>query len=83
VLSEQSVLIAYQGKPLVSGLPVWWRVRVWDQAGTASAWSRIAHWSMGLLNPEDWQAKWIGHEETSVYKRPRSPFQLLRKARWT
>ncbi|MCC6860366.1 MAG: glycoside hydrolase family 78 protein, partial [Bryobacterales bacterium] len=32
--------------------------------------------------PGDWQGKWIGWEEKGVYKNPRSPFQLLGKARW-
>ncbi|MCC6860001.1 MAG: hypothetical protein IT158_15645, partial [Bryobacterales bacterium] len=82
VESDQSVLVPYQGRPLTSGIEVWWRVRVWDQSGAASAWSRAARWSMGLLQPGDWQGKWIGWEEKGVYKNPRSPFQLLGKARW-
>ena len=82
VSSDQSVHIAYQGKPLVSGQPVWWRVMVWDQAGQASAWSETARWSMGLLKPEDWKGKWIGRDEKTYYKDPHSPFQWLRDAQW-
>jgi alpha-L-rhamnosidase len=33
---------------------------VWDKDGRASDWSGPAMWSMGLLAPEDWKAKWIG-----------------------
>jgi alpha-L-rhamnosidase len=60
VLSDQSLHIAYAGRPLVSQQVCWWKVRVWDQAGQPSPWSQPARWSMGLLKPEDWKAKWIG-----------------------
>ena len=42
-------------------------LRVWDRGGNISQWSQPAFWSMGLLNPNEWTAKWIGvpwqHEE--------------------
>ena len=37
---------------------------------------------MGLLKPEDWKGKWIGLDETGLYKRPGSPFHNLDNARW-
>ena len=59
--SSQMSQIAYAGKPLVSNQPCWWKVRVWDQAGNASAWSPAAQWTMGVLKDADWAgAKWIG-----------------------
>lgn len=82
VASDQSVHVVYQGKPLASGQPVWWRVMVWDQDGKPSAWSETARWSMGLLRPEDWKGKWIGRDEKTYYKDPHSPFQWLREAQW-
>ncbi len=51
--------IAYAGKPLRSDESGWWKVRVWDGNGEASDWSAAAHWQMGVLDPADWQAKWI------------------------
>jgi len=60
VLSDDSLHVAYAGQPLVSQQFCWWKVRVWDEAGQPSSWSEPARWSMGLLNPEDWKAKWIG-----------------------
>lgn len=59
VASSQSSRIRYAGKELSSGERVWWKVRVWDQAGTASAWSEVATWEMGLLSPDDWHGKWV------------------------
>jgi len=33
-----------------------------SSSGKPSAWSRAAGWSMGLLKPDDWQARWIGYD---------------------
>ena len=38
VNSDQSVNISYEGPALESGRRYSWQVRVWDQAGKASAW---------------------------------------------
>ena len=62
VESDRSIQVPYEGKPLASGMPVWWKVRVWDNNGKPSAWSEPAFWSMGLLKAEDWKGKWIGLE---------------------
>ncbi len=63
VASDQSQLVRYRGRTLASRQACWWKVQVWDQDGKASDWSQPAEWSMGLLAPEDWQAKWIGYDE--------------------
>lgn len=61
VSSEQSVLVEYGGKPLGSRMRCHWKVRIWDQDGKMSAWSKPAEWTMGLLTPGGWgNAKWIG-----------------------
>ncbi|MGB7590176.1 MAG: alpha-L-rhamnosidase N-terminal domain-containing protein, partial [Terriglobia bacterium] len=60
VESDKSIHVPYEGKPLGSGMQVWWKVRVWDNDGKPSAWSEPAFWSMGLLQAEDWKGKWIG-----------------------
>ena len=63
VVSSDSAQIVYAGKPLVSRAVAFWKVQVWDQRGKASEWSAPAEWSMGLFEPDDWQAKWIGRDE--------------------
>ncbi len=60
VNSEQCNRVEYAGTPLLSRMDCWWQVRVWDKDGIASEWSKPAFWRMGILNPSDWSAKWIG-----------------------
>jgi alpha-L-rhamnosidase len=63
-LSESSILISYDGIPLISGNKYYWKVKVWNQDNDESAWSEISTWQMGLLNETDWSnAQWIGYEE--------------------
>ncbi len=59
VVSDQSIQIEYAGQPLESRMECHWKVRVWDKAGKASDWAKPARWTMGLLQAEDWSAKWI------------------------
>lgn len=62
VPGSDSVEVAYRGGPLRSEQTYFWRVRAWDERGTAGAWSEPARWETGLLNGErDWAgARWIG-----------------------
>ncbi len=62
VQSSETSQIEYEGKPLGSEQECWWKVRVWDENGNASPWSEPAYWTMGLLEREDWQGKWIGYD---------------------
>ena len=59
VVSNQSVGVTYAGAPLASGQRCFWKVKVWDNDGTASEWSAPAFWEMGLLKASDWKAEWI------------------------
>ena len=59
VLSDESAHVEYAGQPLPSRAECFWKVRLWDRDGKASSWSTPAKWTMGLLEPSDWQAKWI------------------------
>ncbi len=60
VESAETAGIVYAGKPLCPNTAVFWQVRVWDENNKASEWSGPATWTMGLLAPSDWSAKWIG-----------------------
>lgn len=76
VMSSQSVMVPYAGTALQSGTQYQWQVKVWDNAGNASAWSNIARFGMGLLNASDWKAQWIeaGFTEDSI-NRPAQYFR--------
>ena len=67
VISDQMAYIAYKGKALVSGQKCWWKVRIWDQTGHQSAWSKAANWTMGILNKNDWKASWISAPGAEKY----------------
>jgi len=71
VASVQSIQVEYTGKPLVSRLHCYWKVRIWDQDGKPTGWSTPAHWSMGLLKPEDYKARWIGVSQSEVTDWPK------------
>jgi len=60
VVSGEQNQIQYAGKALASNQDYHWRVRVWDSNDSPGPWSRPARWSMGLLEPSDWKARWIG-----------------------
>ena len=81
IASDQSIHVAYAGSPLGSRQECFWQVRVWDKSGEPTAWSKPATFSMGLLAPTDWQAKWIGYDEpvaTTNEFRP-LPARMLRR----
>ena len=66
VAADETIHIPYGGGELKSLQQVFWKVRVWDANGKSSSWSEPASWTMGLLNPTDWQAKWIRAADTNI-----------------
>src|SRR5262245_46203243 len=62
VTSDATSQIVYSGKPLVSRTRCFWKVRAFNGDGEPSSWSAPAIWSMGLLEPAEWKAKWIGYD---------------------
>jgi alpha-L-rhamnosidase len=66
VPANQTIQIAYQGKPLASRQACFWKVRIWDQNDKPSQWSSPARWVMGLMARGDWSAQWIGDKLPSV-----------------
>ncbi|MEV7325691.1 family 78 glycoside hydrolase catalytic domain [Streptomyces sp. NPDC093970] len=61
VASDRQLDIAYAGAPLKSLTRYFWRLRVWDTQGRASAWSEPAWFETGLLAPaQEWSAAFVG-----------------------
>ena len=83
IASAQSLHIHYAGKPLVSCRQVFWKVKIWDESGSAGRWSKTATFTMGLLQEGDWQAKWIGNYLGNTQASPllRREFKVERKVK--
>jgi len=60
VKSDDSYNIQYSGPALSSRTRYYWEVRVWDNYGSASAWSTPAWFETAFLNPSQFQGDWIG-----------------------
>ena len=59
VSSDASIQIPYNGKNLMSRTKCFWKVKVWC-GKDESSWSKTAAWQTGLMEDNDWKAKWIG-----------------------
>ena len=59
VESEEQLHVPYAGRALHSAEQVFWKVRVWDGEDRPSPWSAAATWTMGVLEPDGWPARWI------------------------
>lgn len=70
VTSDQSVNVVYKGAKLRSRMRCFWKVRIWDKDGVLSHWSPAGIWTMGLLNPGDIKAKWIGLDTSPLNRHP-------------
>ncbi|MEW4923868.1 family 78 glycoside hydrolase catalytic domain [Algibacter sp. 2305UL17-15] len=58
----------------------YWKVKIWDEKGDATPYSNIAFWKTGLLNKDDWDAKWISNKYQEVSSK-REPFSRYDKSR--
>lgn len=76
VVSDETVNLPYAGKPLGSGQVAHWRVEVTTTAGPTVFRSAPARWSMGLLQPGDWTAKWISFRDSSPLHTNRNVLHL-------
>ena len=71
--------VQYAGESLKSRSQVIWQVRLWDENDQLGEWSVNASFELGLLNPTDWQAKWITGNY-KVNKKQRYHVDCFRKA---
>ena len=81
--SQRNSQVRYAGKSLTSKHHYYYKIRVWDENDVASEWSETNFWTMGLLNQNDWKAKWIGFKTVDKNKQdtlhlPSAPY--LRKS---
>ncbi len=74
--SDQTIHVYYEGIPLESNRKYYWIVNVWDQKGKLYR-SEPAFWTSGLLDPDDWKAKWIGLDRAMGSDHPEKPHREL------
>ncbi|MFL6127005.1 family 78 glycoside hydrolase catalytic domain [Actinophytocola sp.] len=74
--SARSYDVGYAGPPLRSRTRYRWTVRVWDNRGHASPWSRSAWFETAFLDPAAFQGAWIGRRAAAGET---TPNPLLRK----
>ena len=83
VVSAQSTQVVYSGKPLDARALCYWKVKIWDAAKQESGWSEPQNWTMGLLKPADWTAKWISMTPSQAEPNPSTAQELdLDGAQW-
>ena len=76
--SDRNIHVEYAGRPLESRMRCYWKVRIWTltpdlRSPASSSWSAPAIWTMGLLKPAEWQAKWIGLKQPAPALAGRTP----------
>jgi alpha-L-rhamnosidase len=76
--SDASIQVEYGGPAVASGRIYYWQVRVADNHGHLSEWSKTARWEMGLLEAGDWKAKWITPNVLEDEKKS-NPSPILRR----
>ncbi len=65
VSSTETMQIRYGGLALRATKKYYWAVTVWDQEDRPSHLAALASFSMGMLEPTDWKAKWIRGEDAN------------------
>jgi alpha-L-rhamnosidase len=60
VPSDQSVFVSYNGQKLDPDTKYSWQVRLWDNHGNVSPWSKASTFHTAFFDSSSWRAKWIG-----------------------
>jgi alpha-L-rhamnosidase len=80
VVSDRTTHIEYGGMPPASGSECFWKVRAWNVDDVSAGWSHTGKWTTGLLQQQDWHAKWIGLDMGEPSESQR--YADLRIAQW-
>ncbi|MGM0900654.1 MAG: family 78 glycoside hydrolase catalytic domain [Bacillota bacterium] len=63
VESDDSIHVEFNGAELESRTRYEYQVKVWDQNGCESEWSKSGWFETALFSPEEWIAQWITPDE--------------------
>ena len=75
--SAESHLVSFRGAKFGSAEKRWWRVKIRDNKGEESPWSRSAFFETSLLDKQDWKAVFISGEDKNAG--PSSAGTVMRK----
>ena len=60
VESNKSTFVKYEGTGLKPMQKYFWKVKIWDEKGATSAWSKAQEFETGITSKENWgPSKWI------------------------
>ena len=59
VSSQTFWQLPYGGAALRSNTRYFWKAQAWSATNAPGPWSATAHFTTGILHPEEWNAKWI------------------------
>ncbi|HZC69560.1 MAG TPA: family 78 glycoside hydrolase catalytic domain [Jatrophihabitans sp.] len=72
-VESDAVSVQFGGEALASRTRGYWQVRVWDENGQVSPWSPVSWFEIGLLQPAEWSAGWIGNPDWDALVAPTPP----------
>lgn len=71
ISSEQSVHVEYNGPELEECQRYYYKVRIWDNHGNISDWSKTNYFEIGILDTSKWIADWIStYEDDNCERSP-------------
>jgi alpha-L-rhamnosidase len=78
--SDKAAAVRYAGKPLPAATRCWWKVRIWDQTGKSSDYSKPNYFDTGLATNE-WTASylWDGTTNWNNFAYFRKTFSIKQK----
>lgn len=67
--SSNSILVPFEGNVLQSATRYYWKVKVWNESGKESVWSKKGMFVTGIMHKKDWgRARWIALEANDAGK---------------
>lgn len=61
--TDNNIQVPYAGSPLKGVNRYLWKVRIWDQGGKVSRWSKENRFTTGLMSETDWKGDWISSQD--------------------
>lgn len=70
IISSSQINIPFYERTLTSSKSYFWKVKIWDQSGKSSSWSKSSQFITGLINKEDFKGEWITSNKQKEHAAP-------------